>query len=170
MRKLNRLLLRASIPMVLAVLDGPFLSITSIKGNETACYECYENRVIVRNEELSSYKKFYEQTGGMGMLTEKTYMTPILQMFASFALFEAFLLASVGKCKMAGRVLNVYLPIMEIQIQDLLRIPYCPACGHIAKARYNEMYTTSKEVVRNLVDKVMIERTVDREARLEGRI
>ena len=134
LRKLNRLLIKSSIPMVLTVLDGPFISISSMKGNETACYECYENRVIARNQELSSYRRFYEQTGGMGMLTQKTYMTPIVQMFTTFALFEAFLLVSVGKCKMAGRVLNVYLPIMEIQVQDLLRIPYCPSCGHVAKA------------------------------------
>ena len=38
------------------------------------------------------------------------------------------------------------------------------------KGKYNEMYTTSKEVVRNLVDKVMIERSIDREARLEGQV
>lgn len=168
LRKLNRVLLEESIPMVISILDGPFLTITAIKGNETACYECFENRIIARNEELSGYEKFYKVAGHSKInKTNKSFVTPILQSITSLAIFEAYLLATVNKCKLAGRVLNIYLPLIEIQVQDLHRIPYCPACGHVAKAKYDEMYTTSRAIVNKLVNSVILETKSERKAREE---
>ncbi|CRF31834.1 streptolysin associated protein SagC [Brachyspira suanatina] len=156
LRNINRLLLDKSIPIVISILDGPFLNITTIKGKETGCYECFENRVVARNESLSVYNKFVKQTMDFKLNSKKTYITPILQTFTSLALYEAFLFATIGRCKLAGRVINVYMPLIEIQIQDLLRVPFCPACGHISKAKYDEMYTSSRKIIENLSSKVII--------------
>lgn len=156
LRNLNRILLERSVPLVVSLLDGPFLNITTVKGKETACYECFETRVLARNESLTAYSNFVKYTKSMKLRKNKTYMTPILQTFTSLSLYEAFLLSTVGKCKLAGRVINVYIPILEIQVQDLLRVPFCPACGHIALAKYNEMYTSSKAVVDSLAEKVIL--------------
>ena len=156
LRNINRLLLDKSVPIVISILDGPFLNITTIKGKETACYECFENRVIARNESLSVYNKFVKQTMNFKIKNKRTYITPILQSFTSIALYEAFLFAAIGKCKLSGRVINVYIPSIEIQVQDLLRVPFCPACGHISKAKYNEMYTSSKEVIEKFSSKVIV--------------
>lgn len=161
LRNLNRLLLKTSTPLILSILDGPFLNMTTVKGGETACYECFENRVISRNESLAVYENFVKQTGGVDVKREATYITPILQTFTSLALFEAFLLATVNRSKFVGRVLNIYIPLIEIQVQDLLRIAFCPACGHISKAKYDEMYTTSKQVVGQLVDSVILSKDED---------
>ena len=156
LRNINRLLLEKSIPIVISILDGPFLNITTIKGKETGCYECFENRVVARNESLSVYNKFVKQTMNFKSNGKRTYITPILQTFTSLALYEAFLFATIGKCKLAGRVINVYIPLLEIQIQDLLRVPFCPACGNVSKAKYNEMYTSSKEIIENFSSKVIL--------------
>ena len=156
LRNINRLLLEKSIPIVISILDGTFLNITTIKGKETACYECFENRVVARNESLTVYNNFVKQTMNFKIKNKKTYITPILQSFTSIALYEAFLFAAIGKCKLAGRVINVYIPSIEIQIQDLLRVPFCPACGHISRAKYNEMYTSSKEVIEKFSSKVIL--------------
>lgn len=143
-------------PLVLSLLDGPFISLMTIKGNETACYECFENRVMARLLDIPAYRNFVKETGGTMKKRNKTYATPILQTMASVALFEALLYANVNKAKMAGRLLNIYVPLMEIQVQDLLRVPFCPACGHIAKASYEEMYTSSKQIVNKLIDTIEI--------------
>lgn len=157
LRNLNRILLDKSIPLIISILDGSFLNLTTIKGKETGCYECFENRIIVRNENMSVYNKFVKQTINFkSSSNKKTYIIPILQSFTSIALYEAFLFATIGKCKLAGRVINVYLPLIEIQIQDLLRVPFCPACGHISQAKYDEMYTSSKEIVEKFSSKVII--------------
>ena len=49
----------------------------------------------------------------------------------------------IGKAKLAGRVLNTYVPLMEIQVQPLLRVRFFPACGFVAEACIEEMYSSS---------------------------
>jgi len=34
----------------------------------------------------------------------------------------------------------------------------CPACGHIAKAQFDEMYTSSKMIVDKLVSKIILKK------------
>ena len=43
---------------------------------------------------------------------------------------------------------------MELQVEDILRVPYCPACGTIAKAQIDEMYTSSKKLVDTILEKI----------------
>lgn len=156
LRNLNRILLKQGKPMVLSLLDGPFISLMTIKGDETACYECYENRVMSRLLDIPAYRNFVNETGGTMVKRNKTYATPILQTAASIALFDALLYINVNKAKLAGRLLNIYIPLLEIQVQDLLRVPFCSACGHIAKANYEEMYTSSRQIVNKLIDSIEI--------------
>lgn len=156
LRNVNRILLPTGKPLIVSLLDGPFISLMTLKGNETACFECFENRVMSRLLDIPAYRNFVKETGGVMAKRNKTYATPILQMMASVALFDALLYVKVNKAKLAGRLLNIYVPLMEIQVQDLLRVPFCPACGHIAKATYNEMYTSSKQIVNKLIDSIEI--------------
>lgn len=58
LRNLNRLLMVRSTPMALAMLDGPFLTIMTTKAPETGCFECYENRVMARLQDISAYRRF----------------------------------------------------------------------------------------------------------------
>lgn len=154
LRNLNRILLRMDIPFVVCLIDGPFLSVMTIKGYETGCFECYETRVMARLESMSAYRSYVERTSGNLRKSDLTSVTPILNMIASLGLFEAFLINTIHKAKLAGRIFNIYLPLLEVQVQDLLRVPFCSACGHIAKAEYEEMYTSSEEIVAKLVEHV----------------
>ncbi len=156
LRNVNRILLRMSIPFVVCLLDGPFLSVMTIKGYETGCFECYETRVMARLESMAAYRSYVENSSGHLRKSDQTSLAPILSMISSLGLFEAFLINSIHKAKLAGRVFNIYLPLLEVQVQDLLRVPFCSACGHIAKAQYEEMYTSSEEIVEKLIERVEI--------------
>lgn len=156
LRNLNRVLLKLGIPFVVCLIDGPFLSVMTIKGYETGCFECYERRVMARLESMSAYRSYVEKSSGYMRKSDNTSLAPILGMMASLGLFEAFLINTIHKAKLAGRVFNIYLPLLEVQVQDLLRVPFCSACGQIAKARYEEMYTSSEKIVEKLVESVEI--------------
>lgn len=156
LRNLNRILLRLGVPFVVCLIDGPFLSVMTIKGYETGCFECYETRVMARLESMSAYKSYVEKTAGNLRKSDNTSLSPILGMMASLGLFEAFLINTIHKAKLAGRVFNIYLPLLEVQVQDLLRVPFCSACGHVAKASYEEMYTSSEKIVEKLVESIEI--------------
>jgi thiazole/oxazole-forming peptide maturase SagC family component len=157
LRNLNRALIQTTIPLSLALLDGPFTSLFTIKPPETGCFECFELRLMARMQDIVAYQQFIDHTRGRTMgETPKTFLTPLMCSLAAQALFEGFLIASIGKAKLAGRLLNTYLPIMEIQVQDLLRIPFCPACGFISKAQRDEMYTSTKKIVDRVMERVVI--------------
>lgn len=154
MRNLNRALIELNKPLSLALIDGPFTSVFTIKPPETGCFECMEQRIFARMEDHPVYRKFVEETRDKSIDSSKAYYTPLLSSIVSTAIFEGLTISAVGKSKFAGRALNTYVPVMEMQVEDILRIPYCPACGTIAKAQINEMYTSSKKLVDTVLDNI----------------
>lgn len=157
MRNLNRGLLEAQKPLVCALLDGPFTSLFTINPPETGCFECMEHRILARIEERPAYQRFVEHISKNPMKNEKPYNTPLLASICSMALFESLSISAVGKSKFAGRALNTYLPVMEMQVQDILRVPFCPACGTIAKAEIKEMYTSTKAIMDNVLENIELD-------------
>lgn len=156
LRNLNRLLLDQSIPMLVSLLDGPFISTMTIKAPETGCFECFEQRVIARLQDISAYRRFVEAQDDDQYAGAGEAYAPVLLSSALTALQDAFLISRIHKAKLAGRVFNVYVPMLEVQMQDIQRVPYCSACGFIAKAKFDEMYTSSNRIVEELLDRVQI--------------
>lgn len=153
-RAFNRALKEMNKSATLVMLDGPFITLTTVKPPETGCLECFENRVLARMEEMSIYQDFVAQS--KFEKKDFTYLTPILNTFAMLGLQEMLLVLATGKAKFIGRVMSIYLPLFEIQIQDLLRIPVCPACGSFSCAEFEEMYTSTQNIVEKLVNKVIL--------------
>lgn len=157
LRNLNRLLVAAEKPLILGLLDGPFVSVLSTLATQTGCFECYEQRQLARLEDTVVYHRFVKESAGQKFSSAGPWFSPPLHVLTGVVLSEAFLFSALGMQHLAGRILNVYLPLLEIQVGDLLRVPYCPACGFISKAKMNEMYTSSKRLVSDMLDRVEIE-------------
>lgn len=155
LRNLNRVLIQAGKPLILGLIDGPFLSILSTLATRTGCFECYEQRMLARLEDTLVYHRFVESAAGGGK--GGGAFSPALHLLTAAALSEGFLYSALGVQRLAGRVINVYLPLLEVQVEDLLRVPYCPACGFVSKARMNEMYTSSKRLVADMLERVEVE-------------
>lgn len=156
LRNLNRLLIRAEKPLILGLIDGPFIAALSTHATETGCFECFEQRMLARLEDTAVYQQFVQATAGINS-TAGAWLAPQLHMLVSTVISEGYLYSTVGLMRLAGRIVNVYLPLLEIQVQDLLRVPYCPACGYISKAQMNEMYTSTKRLVTDMMSKIKVE-------------
>lgn len=156
LRNLNRLLIRAEKPLIAGLIDGPFVIALSTLATETGCFECFEQRSLARLEDTAVYHEFVRATAGDNGTAAK-WAAPQLHMLVSTILAEGFLYASFGMMRLAGRIVSVYLPLLEIQVQDLLRIPYCPACGFVSRAQMNEMYTSTRRIVTDMLEKIRIE-------------
>lgn len=154
MRSLNRALIELSKPLSMALLDGPFTSVFTIKPPETGCFECMEQRIFARIQDHPVYRRFIDSTRSKKINNNAVYYTPLLSSAVSTAIFEGLTISAIGKSKFAGRALNTYVPVMELQVEDILRVPYCPACGTIAKAQIDEMYTSSKKLVDTILEKI----------------
>ncbi|MCL2737176.1 MAG: hypothetical protein FWD75_11245 [Propionibacteriaceae bacterium] len=154
LRNLNRVVVRTGHMVSYSILDGPFLTAFTIKPKETGCFECFENRILARIENLSIYKKFVEASNPLVEHRAQAEVTGLLNTFASLPLFEALLYGYTKHAKLAARVFNVFIPSLEVQVQDLLRMPSCPACGFLDESRIEEMYTSTKQIVDGLVRRV----------------
>lgn len=158
LRNLNRLCVKLKKPMILGLVDGPFLSIINLASPETGCFECFEQRVMARLEDVAAYRSFVQGSVKMAAgrpESEKSY-SPLIALLISAVLSEGFLTSSVKINKTSGRVINVYLPSLEIQVQDLLRVPYCPACGSIAAADMDELYTSGRVIIDRMLSKIEV--------------
>jgi thiazole/oxazole-forming peptide maturase SagC family component len=156
LRNVNRALVQTSQALSLSFLDGPFTTVFTIKPPETGCFECFEQRLLARMEEMPSYHQFVAQTRNLPRFDNKIRASPLMHSLAAQALFEGLMVSKIGKAKLAGRVLNTYVPLMEIQVQPLLRVPFCPACGFVAEARMEEMYSSSKKIIDRVLDRITL--------------
>lgn len=156
LRNMNRVLVQTSQVLSLSLLDGPFTTVFTIKPPETGCFECFEQRLLARMEEMPVYQQFVAQTRNLPRFDHKIRASPLMHSLAAQALFEGLMVSKIGKAKFAGRVLNTYVPLMEIQVQPLLRVPFCPACGFVAEARMEEMYTSSKKIVDRVLERITL--------------
>jgi thiazole/oxazole-forming peptide maturase SagC family component len=156
LRNVNRVLVQCSRVLSLGLLDGPFTTVFTIKPPETGCFECFEQRLLARMEDMPSYQQFAAQTRNLPRLDNKVRASPLMHSLAAQVLFEALIVSKIGKAKFAGRVLNTYVPLTEIQVQPLLRVPFCPACGFVAEARMEEMYTSSKKIIDRVLERVAL--------------
>ena len=156
LRNLNRIMVRREMPMILGMIDGPFISVLSTLPTETGCFECYEQRMLARLEDTLVYHQFVESTKGFAPQSGPS-ISPALHILTAAVLSEGYIYSSLGMQRLAGRIINVYLPLLEIQVQDLLRVPYCPACGFVSTARMHELYTSTKRLVGDILNKIEIE-------------
>jgi thiazole/oxazole-forming peptide maturase SagC family component len=149
LRNLNRVLIELEKPAVMALVDGPFLSAIGFSPLQTGCFECFEQRMLVRMEDTAVYADFVRARAGDP--NRGSVPAAHIQMLVGAVLGEGYLYATLGMFRLAGRMLNVYLPLLEIQVQDLLRVPYCPGCGFIARAQMHDLYVSSKRLVSDLL-------------------
>jgi thiazole/oxazole-forming peptide maturase SagC family component len=156
LRNLNRVLIQTEKPLILGLLDGPFVSLISTFPNETGCFECFEQRMLARLEDTAVYHQFVEATA-TGSVPGGPWLSPALHMLTAGVISEGYLYSTISMQRLAGRIINIYLPLLEIQVQDLLRVPYCPACGFMSTARMDEMYTSTKRLVSDMLEKIEIE-------------
>lgn len=159
LRNLNRVLISLEKPLILGLIDGPFISILSTLAKQTGCFECFEHRMLARLEDSIVYHRFVDanrQHVSKRDAIRSTVFSPLAHILSSAVVMEGFMHATFGMLRLAGRIVSVYMPLLEIQVQDLLRVPYCPACGFVSQSQMDEMYTSSRRIVDEMLGKVEI--------------
>lgn len=152
MRNINRISVELEIPVVLSFIDGPVICVLATNPYTTGCLECFELRALARLEDHVQYHNFVKtEKENRSRSRDSAGTKPLLNMLVNQLMSEAFLIRKIGVSKFTGRLLTTYLPTMEIQAQDILRLPFCPACGAVAKARLEEKNLSSRVLVDEMV-------------------
>lgn len=150
LRNMNRVALEYKKTLTIGFIDGPFVTVFSINPPKTGCVECFEARILARLEDHVLYNKYVKQDISVSAKIDpaKTILSSIL---TDLLISEAYLMKNYSLTKFEGRVLSIFVPSLEIQTQDLLRVPYCPACGNISKAKFEETNVQSRVMINNLL-------------------
>lgn len=157
MRNLNRLSVEYHIPMVIAFIDGPMISVLSVKSPDTGCYECFENRSLARIQDHVLFHQF-EQSARSRKMVHNSCLVPVMNFLINICLAECYLFAYYGASRFEGRLLSVFIPTLEIQVQDVLRVPFCPACGIVAKEQLKEKNISTRALIDHFVDNAILKK------------
>ena len=59
---------------------------------------------------------------------------------------ETFNFIRTGRSVLSNRMLAIHVPSMEFSYHEVLRMPYCPACGSAPDRHGSELYFSVKDV------------------------
>lgn len=155
LRNLNRILIHNKKKGLISFIDGPFITAFGIKPPFSGCIECFEERILSKMEDHSAYEKFERFTfENKDKLNMNVGYIPLMNFLSNLCLSEAYLLSVLGTNKLQGRCLSMYIPSLEIQIQDLLKVPYCNACGAVSAVKFKDLNINSRRVVDDIWDQI----------------
>jgi bacteriocin biosynthesis cyclodehydratase domain-containing protein len=139
---LNLLSLRVGFPWLHAALDGPFLFVGPLViPRRTACFACFETRVLMNLREAGSYQAYKEALmRGAVAGAHQPFIRPLGTILAGEVALELVNFCTAGNGFTVGAVHGLYLPSMEHSYSEVLRLPGCPACGVSAERDDHEPY------------------------------
>ncbi|MGT2932523.1 streptolysin associated protein SagC [Streptococcus catagoni] len=150
LRHLNEVSVSLNKQLVLGFVDGPFLHACTLNPPHSADFDSLERRVLARLQDHALYQHFANQVLPPTQEVSKAYL-PLLNVLMNLVVSEAFIIAQTGSSKFEGRLLSIYLPTLEIQVQDILKMSNSQAQGALAKLKYEDQQVSTREIVRKLL-------------------
>lgn len=148
LKVLNRMFLHDGINWELGFLDNQFIHFMAFSPFKTACFECLEQQNSLRIADYENYLDF--------MSEEKKFQSNLnssLDIFPYIA--NTFLMIDSSNHPriinpLEGRIMTIYIPNLEINVEDLHRSPICPADGYQSIKVSEEYNNSAIESVKEL--------------------
>lgn len=139
---LNKMSLHLGAPWVHGAVDGPFLLVGPVfLPGRTACYACFETRVLMNLTGADSYLRYKRALATAAVSGGRMPLLPALtSLLSSYLALDVLNLAHTGAAFTAGKVLGLYLPTWETTVNEVLPIPGCPACGPVSQREDDSLY------------------------------
>jgi bacteriocin biosynthesis cyclodehydratase domain-containing protein len=148
---MNRVALRHGIPWMPAAVDGPQLLIGPIVDPpHTACFECFETRMLMNARETAPYVAYKRMLAKGAVRPEGRRMDKVLgTMTAAHTGLEALNFLLTGTSFTRGKVLGIYLPTMEVSFNEVLQVPGCAGCAPASETSEEELHFDMRSLVRS---------------------
>ncbi len=150
LRNINEVCIENGTQLIISALDGPFVHMTALKPPKTADFDSLEQRILARLEDHTLYRDFTNIDVHTRCKENKAYI-PILTLLLSMCISEAYLVSNIGSSKFEGRLLSIYIPTLEIQVQDILKIPTSNAMGNLAKTQYKDNQVEARKIINQIL-------------------
>lgn len=139
----NYVAFHLGIPWIHAAIDGPFLFVgPTFMPNSGPCYDCFETRVSMNLREYSSYQHYKRALveGRVQLGRRPPFSPPLEHLLASHTAMETINYLLSGYAFTFKTVLAIYLPIMEIAFNEVLRLAGCRTCGSVSQRDDQQLY------------------------------
>jgi len=107
---------------------------------ETACYACFEQRLLSNVSTVEHCKQYLAAGSGQD---RSTHVTPLERIVSGYLSLDLFNLLAYGSGYTAGRVLTIDSLTLSFSSEDVLRVPRCSACAATRTAGENTFLTVS---------------------------
>lgn len=150
LRNLNKLVHFAQ-PLFIGMIDGPFLIFLSIIPQQTACFECFEQRMLSSIKDHVLYNRFSSLSFTQDLKASYNLnLTQLLHM----GMQEVLMWANFKLSKFMGRALFIYLPTYELHFHELRRISSCKTCGHLSRKESGELHSSLEHLIRDYLREI----------------
>lgn len=136
--------------LLLGFVDGPFLHVCSLTPPITADFDSLERRVLARLEDTALYQMFINQEQPFIKNLNKGFV-PVMNILMNLLVSEAVLIINTGSSKFEGRLLSIYVPTFEIQVQDILKLSTSSTQGVLAKSAFRLQQIATRRLVNDIV-------------------
>jgi bacteriocin biosynthesis cyclodehydratase domain-containing protein len=142
LRKVNAVCLHHNVTWLHASADGPVLFIgPTMIPRRSACYECFEQRVVMNLREAGSYQRYKKALAERQVTVGTLPLEPALgSILTAHTVLEAINIFTTGASFTVGKVLAIYLPTMEFSYNEVLRLPDCGSCAPSSERDDAELY------------------------------
>lgn len=138
----NYVAIELGLSWVFAAIDGPMLFIgPTFTQNETACFECFEKRVVMNLGNSSNYIE-YKKSLACSYDTNQasdTTLSVTRGLLATHVSLEAINYILTGSNHTVSKALCIYLPTMEIVFNEVMKLSGCSACGVLVNSPLRQM-------------------------------
>lgn len=150
LRNINEIVVKLNKHLIIGLVDGPFIHIAGLNPPRTADFDSLEQRMLSRLQDHQLYKMHSTMGVQLNNIDGKQYI-PIMNTLVNLCLSEGYLVTNTGACKFDGRLLSIYIPTLEIQVQDILKISSSITMGNIAKSKYEDNQIVSSKLINELL-------------------
>jgi thiazole/oxazole-forming peptide maturase SagC family component len=150
-RKFNLVALEHRLPWIHSAVDGPVLLIgPTFVPYRSACYECFETRVIMNMREAANYQCYKDALAQNGVISgAQPLLLALSSLVASHTALEALNFVTTEACFTVNKALTVHLPTMEFAFNEVLRYPRCAACSPSAERDDSELYFDIRSILNS---------------------
>lgn len=145
-RDVNEYAIETGTPWVVGQIRG-FDGIVgpAIFPGETACYECFHQRMLSNVSNIGGYETFVEDGTDPDVATASLPM--FSRMIAGYLSLDLLHLLAFGVGYTAGRVFTVNSLNLTMEVNEVLKLPRCEACGRDTSSDVSRFITLDDMVL-----------------------
>lgn len=153
-KRVNDLCLEAQVTWMIASMDGTVgLVGPTFIPHKTCCYVCYEMRLESNMVHHSIYQTYKSTLTDLALHHQQTYfgLPNLADIIAGYATYDCVRSIGTGYGLTGGKTIRLDFQNAVVEINDVMKLPRCPACGKIRQGRPNmTVFHTYDRVIKDL--------------------